>query len=120
MTPARTVVFLLFLPCCLGSISFTLQEEEPIDTLIGNIATESGLASNMTNEEFESLKYDFLDQTKMASLFTINNDNGNIYTAVVIDRETECSFKEVCSLDFDVMVRSSVSTRYEIISVNHA
>ncbi|XP_061189251.1 protocadherin beta-9-like [Saccostrea echinata] len=118
MASLWTVVFLLLLPCCFGSISFTLQEEEPIDTLIGNIATESELASNMTDDEFKSLKYDFLDQTKMASLFTINNDNGNIYTAVEIDRETECSFKEVCSLDFDVMVRSSVSTKYEIISVN--
>lgn len=109
---------LLFLPCCYGSILFTLQEEEATGTLIGNIATESGLASNMTDDEFQSLKYDFLDQTKMTSLFTINNDNGNIYTAVVIDRETECSFKEVCSLDFDVMVRSTISTKYEIISVN--
>ena len=113
-----TVAFLFCLPCCYGSISFTLQEEEPTGTLVGNIPRESGLGSNMTDEEFRSLKYDFLDQTKMGSLFTINNDNGNIYTAVVIDRETECSFKEVCSLDFDVMVRSSVSTKYEIISVN--
>lgn len=109
---------LLFLPCSYGSINFTLQEEEPLGTLVGNIPKESSLGNNMTDQEFQSLKYDFLDQTKMASLFTINNDNGNIYTAVVIDRETECSFKEVCSLDFDVMVRSSVSTKYEIISVN--
>lgn len=52
----------------------------------------------------------------MVFLFIINNDNGNIYIVVVIDREIECSFKEVCFLDFDVMVRLSV--KYEIILVN--
>lgn len=54
----------------------------------------------------------------MVFLFIINNDNGNIYIVVVIDREIECSFKEVCFLDFDVMVRLSVSIKYEIILVN--
>lgn len=70
---------LLFLPCSYGSINFTLQEEEPLGTLVGNIPKESSLGNNMTDQEFQSLKYDFWDQTKMASLFTINNDNGNIY-----------------------------------------
>lgn len=54
----------------------------------------------------------------MVFLFIINNDNGNIYIVVVIDREIECSFKEVCFLDFDVMVYLSVSIKYEIILVN--
>lgn len=54
----------------------------------------------------------------MVFLFIINNDNGNIYIVVVIDREIECSFKEVCFLDFDVMVCLSVSIKYEIILVN--
>ena len=98
-------------------VSFTLFEEQPPSTLVGSIANKSRTYWNGSNEEFDSLRYNFLDQTPMQSLFVIHSGTGNLLTAIVIDREVECGFREVCHLTFDVMAHSSVTSDFLIISV---
>ncbi|KAK3100571.1 hypothetical protein FSP39_021988 [Pinctada imbricata] len=98
-------------------VTFYLSEEKDQLSLVGDVATSSLIANNLTTEEFASLKYSFLDQNDYQSLFTINSDNGKLYTSVVIDRETECRFQEQCSLQFEVAAHSSLGSRFIIISV---
>ena len=98
-------------------VSFELEEEKAVSFLVGNVATTSRIRSNMTADEYSSLRYSFLEQNKYTSLFTINPDTSELFPAVVIDRESECSFQETCALRFDVAAHSSVGSRFIIISV---
>ena len=98
-------------------LNMTLREEEPVSTVVGNIASMSGLQNNMTPEAFQSLRYSFLDQTKTDDLFRVDNEAGDLLTNAVIDREKQCGFNQECVFKFDVAAHSSVNSRFEIISV---
>lgn len=89
-----------------NTINFQLMEEKPTNHLVGSLATESGLRLNMTTQEFENLRYSFLDQTEMQNLFNINDKNGDLRTKIEIDREKLCDRVEVCTLNFDIAIRS--------------
>ncbi|XP_033742376.1 protocadherin-9-like isoform X1 [Pecten maximus] len=98
-------------------IRFTMSEELPTSTLVGNIAEKSGMRNNYTTEEFNSIRYKFLDQSVMQTRFTINDVSGNLSTSVVLDRESICGYKEICILAFDVAAYSNLITLFEILSV---
>ncbi|KAJ8297721.1 hypothetical protein KUTeg_024252 [Tegillarca granosa] len=107
------------------SVRFVIYEEVPNDTLVGNIANESRIRTraNMTTEEFETLRYEFLDQSSMENLFTVKERTGNLLTSGRLDREKVCPFKELCLLEFDVLVHSSlnviiVSVEIEVMDKN--
>lgn len=94
------------------SIVFSLREEEKADTLIGNVADESGLRSEVTSDNFDKLKYQILssDGLRISSLFSINSHTGALFTIAMIDREQVCdSSALVCRLQFDVTVQLNVS-----------
>lgn len=98
-------------------LNLTLREEEPVSTLVGNLASLSGLQKNMTPEIFQSLRYSFLDQTKTDDLFRVDNEAGDLLTSAVIDREKQCGFNQDCVFKFDVAAHSPVYSRFEILSV---
>ncbi|VDI52281.1 protocadherin delta 1 [Mytilus galloprovincialis] len=98
-------------------IRFHIVEELPVGTLVGNLAVESGLQFNFTNAELESIRYSFLDQTNMRSLFTIQERTGNVLIKSLLDRETECIFMDLCVLSFDVAIHSSSPQMFEIYSI---
>lgn len=98
-------------------LNLTLREEEPVSTLVGNVASLSGLQKNMTPEVFQSLRYSFLDQAKTDDLFRIDNEAGDLLTNAVIDREKQCGFNQDCLFKFDVAAHSPVYSRFEILSV---
>ena len=101
-----------------NTINFQLMEEEPTNHLVGSLATESGLRLNMTTQEFENLRYSFLDRTEMQNLFVINDRNGDLRTKIEIDREKVCVIVKVCTLTFDIAIRSiTVSSVFSIYPV---
>jgi hypothetical protein len=53
-------------------ISFTIQEQLPSQTLIGNIATEAKLAANLTADEFQSITYGYIGDNLHQNMFSIN------------------------------------------------
>ncbi|CAC5370159.1 unnamed protein product [Mytilus coruscus] len=98
-------------------IRFHILEELPVGTFVGNLAVESGLQFNFTDAELDGIRYSFLDQTKMRSLFTIHERTGNILIKSLLDRETECIFMDLCVLTFDVAIHSSSPQMFEIYSI---
>lgn len=112
-------LFLMVANAASGEIIVTmkLREEEPVSTFVGNIADLSDLQENMTQEAFQSLRYSFLDQTRMDDLFRVDNAAGELFTNAVIDREKQCGFNQDCVLQFDIAAHSSINSKFEIISV---
>lgn len=98
-------------------IRFSIFEELPDLTLVGDVGERSGLKNNYTAEEFNSIRYKFLDQTVMQTRFSINDVSGKVYTSDVLDRETICGYKELCILSFDVAAFSNMITLFKILSI---
>ncbi|XP_071125296.1 protocadherin-9-like [Mytilus edulis] len=104
---------------CYGEniINFQLMEEMPLNSSVGSLATNSGLQVNMTPQEFNNLRYSFLDQTDMQNLFNINDKTGDLQTKIQIDREHVCDFVDSCVLKFDIAIHSNVPAMFKIYSV---
>ncbi|KAI8798662.1 protocadherin-7 [Biomphalaria glabrata] len=101
------------------SITFNLEEEKEAGTLVGNVADESGLRNEVTQDVFDRFKYQILssDGIRVTSLLSINNKTGALNTIARIDREKLCdSSAPTCALTFDVTVQQEVSI-YKFISV---
>ncbi|KAK7474212.1 hypothetical protein BaRGS_00034561, partial [Batillaria attramentaria] len=95
------------------------QEQQRAGVLVGNIARESNIASEVSASEFNKLRYEFLDPSNLqtASLFTLNGQTGGIYTSAMIDREAVCEFQEECLIKFDVTVSSEQTAFLRIVNV---
>lgn len=96
------------------TISFNISEELPSGHRVGSIASES---KPLLNYSESILLYNFLPPTDANMLFSINDQSGDIYTSVVIDRERVCEYDTMCKIEFDVAVRSSDSQFFQIVSV---
>lgn len=96
------------------TIRFNISEELPSGHRVGSIANES---KPFLNYNDTALLYNFLPPTDANMLFSINDQSGDIYTSVVIDRERVCEYNAICKIEFDVAVRSSDSQFFQIVSV---
>ncbi|XP_050417185.1 protocadherin-11 X-linked isoform X2 [Patella vulgata] len=113
-------VFTLFVIC--GSMSLTLgqeialtynlRENQEVGTFVGNVARESLLYGNISESEFQRLKFTFFTQgNPNAKLFTIDEHSSTIRTAEVVDREAICPLKVDCSVALDIAVYMRESGR---------
>nr|KAG5694449.1 hypothetical protein BaRGS_008688 [Batillaria attramentaria] len=103
----------------LRQVEFILEESQPSGTYVGDISKASGLRGQVPQGELLTLRYKFLNPNNLqtASLFSINSDNGVIYTSAMIDRESVCKFEESCVISFDVTVTSTTTPFFEILTV---
>jgi hypothetical protein len=74
-------------------IEYSVNEEQPVGTIVGNVSQHHGAISNETaNLRFffhpNSYRYLIIDPT-----------TGIVRTAMVIDRESLCEFDEYCDLE---------------------
>lgn len=95
------------------SISFSIIEELPSAYHVGSIANESEVFLNYNESK---LSYNFLPSTEAQTMFSMNDD-GDLFTAVVIDREGVCEYDPVCKIEFDVAVTSDDNTFFELVRV---
>ena len=96
------------------TITFNILEELPSGYLVGSIANETRefLTTNQTG-----LHYDFLGTQTSETRFSIHDNTGDIFTSVVIDRDTVCEYKVDCKFEFDVSVLDSDISLVFIASV---
>ena len=118
-------------------LEYTVAEELPVETFVGNVATDAGFDRKYSSEIFDQLRYGFLTLPSAGDLvyFSIDERTGVIRTATAIDREAACTDNrlastgrgdvsdERCSIKFDVAVRPIehfriVRVRVEIVDVN--
>ncbi|XP_076447004.1 protocadherin gamma-A4-like [Babylonia areolata] len=94
-------------------------EQQRAGVMVGNVASASRIADEVSQQEFQSLRYEFLDPSNLqtASLFTLNGQTGGVFTSAMIDREAVCEYQEECLIKFDVTVSSDVTAYLRVISV---
>ncbi|XP_052283383.1 protocadherin gamma-B4-like isoform X2 [Dreissena polymorpha] len=102
-------------------LMFTIPEERPKETFVGNVFSDQQFVSQVPPEDLNSIRFGFLKQSFIQSLFTIQETSGIIYTATVLDRESRdvCQSQTLCSLSFSIAVRSvrPQSSYFAIITV---
>ncbi|KAK3578313.1 hypothetical protein CHS0354_004222 [Potamilus streckersoni] len=87
------------------TLEYKVREEQDERTFIGNVARDSLLYGNVSNEMFQRMKFSILTQgNEYASLFTIDETTSTLRTAKVLDRESICANSKTCNLGFNVAV----------------
>ncbi|XP_062580921.1 protocadherin beta-11-like isoform X1 [Saccostrea cucullata] len=87
------------------SLKYDLLEQQSRETFVGNVAVDSLLKANVTQDELDRMKFQILTQSsKDASYFMIHEKSSTIKTASVLDREVLCEFEVQCVLEFSVAV----------------
>ncbi|OWF41280.1 protocadherin gamma-B5-like [Mizuhopecten yessoensis] len=101
------VLALTLVSQCQAEIRFTIFEELPIGHEVGNIALAGKFNENRTTEELNALEFSFLETTQNTKYFELNIRTGILTVKKRIDRDAICSVE--CNLDFEVVIRSSMS-----------
>lgn len=111
-TPVRQLLILLTLDLYSymtngqeSVLRYKLREEQSRETFVGNVARDSLLYGNVSEEEFSRMRFQILTQGNQdASNFKINETSSSLMTNVVLDRETLCPDKVACVMKFNVAV----------------
>ena len=104
-----------------GTLTYSIPEEVPKGTLIGNVGQDSNLRATASSEDYSHIKYSFLHQGKSyQNLFTIDSVNGSIHTHAIVDRENiaECEYSLSCVLSLSVVAQSKISAFFRKIKIN--
>ncbi|XP_033743249.1 LOW QUALITY PROTEIN: protocadherin alpha-10-like [Pecten maximus] len=87
-----------------ADFKYTLQEEKPNGTVVGNIASDVRPRINVTDTVFSKLRYQLLTEGNVfAKLFSLDEQSGSL-TATKIDREKVCEDQETCDLRLSVAI----------------
>lgn len=102
-------------------VKYNVQEGQEQLAYIGNIARDSLLYENVSQEEFQHMKFQILTQGNIyAPLFVLDENASTLRTASELDRETLCPSQRECVLKFNVAVyiKGPVTLDlYKIISI---
>ena len=110
ITTCQNCLFLFLFPiilveCTPFRIAYKVREEERIGTAVGNVLTDSDLGQKYNQSVLLKLRFSFLSQpTLPRSILEIDDHSSIIKTVSRIDRESICSLKAKCSLQYDVAV----------------
>ncbi|XP_073477029.1 protocadherin gamma-B1-like isoform X23 [Aquarana catesbeiana] len=99
-----------------GQIHYSIVEEMRKGSLVGNLARDLG----MNVKELSVRKLRIVSRVS-EKYFNINLDNGNVYIADRIDRETLCGAAADCVLTFDAVAENPLNVfniRIEIQDIN--
>ena len=96
-------------------LEYSIYEEEDARQRVGDVKSDSGIASRRTPEELTQIEFVFRYNTGDYELFTINKRTGVVRTSVSIDREEICAYQAVCDIDLDIKVNPV--TFFEIIKI---
>lgn len=101
-----------------SDLTYSLPEEKEIGFLIGNVANDSNLDNELTDNERNNMKYTILD-SKYASYFSVSESTSSLSVRKRLDRESleECEFSAVCELSIDIVAQSSVGTFFKKVKV---
>ncbi|KAM4035215.1 protocadherin gamma-B1-like [Anomaloglossus baeobatrachus] len=92
-----------------GQIHYSINEELRKGSIVGNLVKDLELDVKDLSRRKLSIVSDLSDK-----YFSINPDNGNLYIADRIDRETLCRAAADCVLTFDVVAKNPLN----VFSVN--
>ncbi|XP_040200791.1 protocadherin gamma-B5-like isoform X13 [Rana temporaria] len=99
-----------------GQINYSIVEEMRKGSLVGNLARDIGM--NVKDLSVRNLR---IVSRVSEKYFSINLDNGNVYIAERIDRETLCGAAADCVMTFDAVAEKPLNffnVRIEIQDIN--
>ncbi|XP_047210222.1 protocadherin gamma-A9-like [Girardinichthys multiradiatus] len=99
--PVLLFVSLLSLDSVIGQASYSIPEEMPKGSLIGNIAHDLGLET----KRLVSGKAEIFNRNS-AEYVELNRERGVLLVKERIDREALCTETTVCALDFQVILEN--------------
>ena len=109
-------ILLIFVTCC-GSVDimYNITEEQGANVTFGNIFRDARLGEFHNDSRTDKLKYSFLNQPP--HYFSIDPETSDIKTAVILDREKICPYKEECTLPLEIAVQSEIGAYFQKIHV---
>lgn len=84
------------------NITYTLSENTTIGTRLGDVASNSGLASVYSEADRSRFTFSFLSSS--IDFLSLNRTSGAIGVSGPIDRSSICPYADVCQLTADVVV----------------
>uniref|UniRef100_A0A670IK04 Cadherin domain-containing protein n=1 Tax=Podarcis muralis TaxID=64176 RepID=A0A670IK04_PODMU len=99
-----------------GQLHYSVPEEVPKGSFIGNIAEDLGLGSKKLSDNRVRIISE-----GMLQYFTLNSKNGQLYVSERIDREEICGWEEKCVLSLEVLVEDKMklfTVEIEITDIN--
>uniref|UniRef100_A0A8C5N569 Cadherin domain-containing protein n=1 Tax=Leptobrachium leishanense TaxID=445787 RepID=A0A8C5N569_9ANUR len=102
----------LFYDIACGQIQYSVFEEIKPGYVVGNVAKDLGLDSKALVER----KLQVTSQMKK-HYFNISLENGNLFVADRIDRESLCEMEETCFLNLEVLLENPVNIYHVIIEI---
>ncbi|KAK3099863.1 hypothetical protein FSP39_010873 [Pinctada imbricata] len=100
------------------NVEFNIDEGKAAGELIGNVATQSRLNDTVDEAVIRSLKYTFLEPTDFTTKLTLNGDTGDLFTAVLIDREKieSCGNDPECVVTFTIAANIENNPNFYLIT----
>eukprot|EP00079_Xenopus_tropicalis_P034557 XP_017948328.1 PREDICTED: protocadherin gamma-B1 isoform X6 [Xenopus tropicalis] len=99
--------FLLFSWLCkaiTAQLHYSISEEEKKGYFVGNIAKDLGLSiQDLAKRKFR------ISSVTAEHFFNVNLENGNLYVADRIDRESVCEMTPICSLSLEAVVENPLN-----------
>lgn len=71
-------------------LAYSVREELPPSTFVGNVRTDSGLSDRYEPEIFATLRFSFYQSNSLSDHFALDSVTGRLLTTVKIDREQLC------------------------------
>lgn len=118
------LIYVLATTSAEDSVTFFVAENTEPGFTIGNIATDSNILKNISEEERGNVRFGFLLVTQSSVYVVLNDVTGEMNTSnVMIDREKICAFSGECVVKFDVSARSGsffaiVTVKIVVLDVN--
>lgn len=98
---------------------YKIPEELPVNSVVGNIGTDSNIFQLLSAEDYASLRYRILLYPDTHNnYFSIVNTTGVLKTASPIDRELICFYEIVCKLNLHVAAQTESGQQFYTFKVS--
>ncbi|GFN75067.1 protocadherin-11 x-linked [Plakobranchus ocellatus] len=99
-----------------STVTYTVVEERPPRTLLGNILSDSGVS--VPPDSQGDLRFQFLTEgNNDADYLWINSTSGDLKTSTKIDREALCRRQSVCELNVQAVIQAQRGSFLQVVPV---
>ena len=91
---------LCILRCANSDLSYSIQEELKLGSIVGNIAKDLGFSVAILSARHARI------ETEERRYCEVNLRSGDLIVSERIDREEQCAEKQSCVLKFDILLES--------------
>ena len=106
------MILSVFHTCLSADLTYTVDEGKSPGTYIGDIAADSKVMENISQQEKKLITFSQLQQgdTDNSQYFQVSQKTGKLYAIVTLDAEAMCKLNKECFQLIDVAVRKGTSS----------